>query len=242
MLDFHKPLRTLGGAPVRIVCWDRRDPAMPIVALAMEGDEEVVICMDASGRCIDPPCDWEGDLIEENPRNVVNGPVATVIRAPHPAAPVASKEVGPPSRALLDRTRPIRTRGGLPSGRGEMPVRVVCWDRVGDMPIVALYEDGTGEGVITARLDGSVGPRGDDEGGRGQGGLENVDQALGERQRVLVRAEFEILLEPGQVATHHQIEQRIRAATVATIGMPGRFLGQGPCVSRVLPVRWELSA
>lgn len=47
----------------------------------------------------------------------------------------------------FDPTKPARTRSGL-------PVRIICTDRRDTFPIVAPYEDGTGEGIITALADG----------------------------------------------------------------------------------------
>lgn len=244
MLDLNAPLRTLDGAPVRIVCADRRSPSMPIVALALKGDHEFVLCINREGWCTEPAPGWQGEYLEENPHRVVNG-AARDHRRGHVHVRMLARDAHP-DRRLIDLRRPIRTRTGSLGGAGN-PVRIVCSDRIGDKPLVGLYNDGSGEGVVTARMDGSVWSRDVVESDPGPGPLDlvNVEPGSGDRQRVLVRAEFEMLLAPGeaveqgQAASHALIEQRLRNRADASFQQSGQFLPNGPRVVQIVPVRWE---
>jgi hypothetical protein len=63
MIDIEKTHKTRSGCPVRILCTDRDHPNRPVVALAMEGGQEIVVCLTSEGK-IDDNDEREWDLLE----------------------------------------------------------------------------------------------------------------------------------------------------------------------------------
>lgn len=248
LLNLDYPMRTLGGHPVRVVCTDRRDPSKPLVALALKGDYEEVICCDRAGQAVDPAPEWDGEHPAENPHNIVND----FSRHARHHGRVPERVLAPgahPDRRLINIHKALRTRGPTRSGAGH-PVRIVCSDRIGDKPLVALYNDGSGEGVLTARLDGSVWSRSLADSDPGPGALDivEVEGGTGERQRLLFRAEFEVLLDPGQStamgqsALHDLLERHLRENMSAALLEAGRYSRGGPRVVEVAAVGWDNAA
>jgi hypothetical protein len=61
--DPTKPVQTRGGLPVRIICSDRKDSEIPIVALIDKGDGgEAVECYRADGTAFSR-CNSDRDLV-----------------------------------------------------------------------------------------------------------------------------------------------------------------------------------
>lgn len=74
-VDLTKPVQTRGGKPVRILCTDRKDRNLPVVALVMFPDgREDVIAFTSSGRYVDD---------RETPMDLVNVPPKAVGEAYH---------------------------------------------------------------------------------------------------------------------------------------------------------------
>ena len=64
----HFKVQTRDGHDARIICFDRKDPVKPIVALIKEGEQERIVFYSPNGKC--DPEHPEGDLVMATEKKV----------------------------------------------------------------------------------------------------------------------------------------------------------------------------